>query len=121
MNSKRMMGCLLALMLVAAVGFAAEYQGKGQEKKDNAMIGWVTDSQCGAKGDSAGHADCAKRCVGRGAKAVLYTPSDKKVYTLEPQDKVKEFVGKHVKVTGKVEGDTLTIESIEATGEQKGQ
>lgn len=123
MNSKRLLGCLLALFLVAAVGLAADYQGQDKEKgKDaNAMVGWVTDSHCGARGNSAGHADCAKRCVDGGSKAALYTPSDKKVYVLEPQDKVKEFVGKHVKVTGKVEGETLKVESIETTGEQKGQ
>src|SRR5262249_40497505 len=40
--------------------------------------GWITDTDCGAKGASASHASCAAKCVkDKGAKYALYNPADK--------------------------------------------
>lgn len=113
---KRLSITLVALALVASFSVAAD---KG---KEGAWTGWVTDTHCGAKGDNAKHADCAKKCVdAQGAKYALYNPEDKKVYVLDPQDKAVGHSGHHVKVTGTVEGDTIKVKSLEMTGEQKGQ
>jgi hypothetical protein len=49
----------------------------------------------------------------RGAPAMLAT-EEGKVYAIANQDKVKEMAGKKVTVTGKVEGDSITVESIKA-------
>ncbi len=114
----RMRLAVFALAFVFAVTLSVS-----ADKKDGSWTGWVTDSHCAAKGkgDSAGHADCAASCVkGQGAKYVLLTPSDKKVYQLDAQDKAAAMAGKHVKVTGEVDGDSIKVKSIEATGEQKG-
>lgn len=114
--TKRLLICSLALVLV--VGFSlATPQGK-----EGSWTGWVTDTHCGAKGASAKHADCAKKCVDGGqAKWALYTPSDKKVYTLDPQDKFAEHAGHQVKVTGTVSGETITVKSIEMVAEPKAE
>ena len=46
-------------------------------KNGSSWTGWITDSDCGAKGASANHADCAKKCVAdKGAKYVLYNTSE---------------------------------------------
>lgn len=113
---KRLAVCGFALALVAGFSLAAD-----KHAKEGSWTGWVTDSHCGAKEAGAKHADCAKKCVeGHGAKYALYTPADKKVYVLEPQDKAAGHPGHHVKVTGTLEGDTIKVKSIETTGEQKG-
>ena len=113
---KRLLTCAFALAVAATFLVAAD---KG---KEGSWTGWVTDSHCGAKGENPKHADCAKKCVeGHGAKYALYTPADKKVYVLDPQDTAAGHAGHHVKVTGTVEGDTIKVKSIETTGEQKGQ
>ncbi len=112
---KRLLVVTVALMLAIVVSTAA------QKGKEGSWNGWVTDTHCGAKGDNAKHADCAKKCVeGKGGKYALYNPEDKKVYVLDPQDKAVGHAGHHVKVTGTVEGDTIKVKSLEMTGEQKG-
>lgn len=114
---KRIAILFVAVLVVVALGVAAPEKSK--EKAG--YIGWVTDTHCGAKGAKEGHEGCAKKCVeGQGAKYALVTPSDGKVYTLDPQDKAAGHAGHHVKVTGTVDGSTLKVESIEMTGEQKG-
>lgn len=117
--AKRLIFAVLVLVLVAGISLAGEKEKAGKE-----FIGWVSDTHCAAKGDKGAndkHGGCATSCVkNRGAKYALVTPSDGKVYTLDPQDTVAAHAGHHVKVTGTVEGDTLKVESIEMTGEQKG-
>ena len=86
--------------LFAASMFAAEWTGT------------ISDSKC-----AAAHADaseksmaCAQKCVKGGASAVLV--SDGKVYKIANQDKVQEHVGHKVTVTGNLEGDTVTVDTV---------
>jgi len=116
--NKRILLCVFALVLVAALNVTAE---KG---KDGAWVGWVTDTHCGVpKGDPAKHsAGCVNKCVSEnGAQYALFSPSDKKVYVLDNAEMAKEHAGHHVKVTGALEGEKITVKSIEPTGEQKGK
>ena len=81
---------------------------------DNTMTGWISDSQCGAKGAHEGAAECTTKCVKEhGAKYVFVNDTDKKVYVVDAQDKVAEHAGHHVTVKGSVDGDTLKLASIE--------
>ena len=75
--------------------------------------GWITDSRCGASGAHPGDAICARSCVKRRAKFVLVDDSNKKVYILEPQEKVAPHAGEHVRVEGTLEGHTLKFISIQ--------
>ena len=50
--------------------------------KDMSWDGWISDSQCGAKGANAAHAACAKKCIDGGAKPVLVTDKDQKVVAI---------------------------------------
>ena len=82
---------------------------------DSSMTGWISDSQCGAKGanNKAGTAECTVKCVKEhGAKYVFVNDADKKVYVVDAQDKVAEHAGHHVAVKGTVEGDTLKLADI---------
>lgn len=80
---------------------------------DNSMTGYISDSHCGAKGAKEGHAECVTKCVKEhGAKYVFVDDKDHKVYNIADQSKVVDHAGHHVTVQGKVEGDTLTVESI---------
>ena len=80
------------------------------------MSGTISDANCGAKHAAAAASDtaCAKSCVKRGAAPVFV--SDGKVYQIaaDSRAKVADLVGMKVTVAGKVEGDTVTIESAEA-------
>ena len=108
--NKRFMVFSAAFVLIASLAAAAT--------PDGSWTGWITDTQCGAKGANSKHADCAKKCVeGQGAKYALFNPADKKVYTLDPQDKAVGHAGQYVTVKGTVQGDTIKVASIEMTPE----
>ena len=91
------------------------------------VTGYIIDKNCAGKKEMLGNEACAKRCMADGAPAMLAT-EDGKVYAIANQDMVREtgprqgkkpqaisiLVGRKVKVTGKVEGDSITIESIKA-------
>lgn len=89
-----------AFSLLAVSAFAAEWKGT------------ISDSKC-----AAAHADaseksmkCVNACVKGGQKAVLV--SEGKVLKIANQDKVAEHLGHKVTVTGKLDGDTVTIDSV---------
>jgi hypothetical protein len=87
-----------------ALAFAAE----------SSMTGYISDSNCGAKGASEKHAECAAKCVKeKGASYVFVNDADHKVYSIDAQDKVAGHAGHHVTVKGSVDGDNLKLASIE--------
>jgi hypothetical protein len=75
------------------------------------VTGYIIDKNCSTKKAMYGNEECAKSCIGRGAPAVIAT-EDGKVYSISNQDKVKEMAGKKVTVTGKMDGDTITVDTI---------
>jgi len=80
---------------------------------DASWTGYIVDSKCGAKAAHEGAAECTAKCVKEGAKLVFVSDVDKKVYSIADQDKVAAHAGHHVAVKGSVEGDTLTVASID--------
>lgn len=107
---KRVILCGAAILLVAGVSLAAPKQAAAS--KTTSRTGWITDSKCGAKGASADHADCLKKCIDAGEKYVLYDPRTKKTYQLDPQSAVAEHGAHHVRVSGTIDGDTIHVESV---------
>jgi len=75
------------------------------------VTGYIVDKNCSTKKEMLGDEACAKRCMGRGAPAVLAT-EDGKIYTITNQDKVKDAAGKKVTVTGKIDKDAITVDSV---------
>jgi hypothetical protein len=102
MKAKYTVGLALALC-AGLLTFAA----------DGTWTGYISDSQCGAKGANEKHADCAGKCVKEhGAKYVFVNDADKKVYAIDDQDKVAAHAGHHVTVTGSVTGDSLKLGTV---------
>ncbi len=97
-----------ALLTVFAVsGFAAEWTGV------------LSDASCGAKHADATEASqtCAKRCFERSGNAV-FVVGDKVIkvnaasFDKVAKDKMSGHMGHKVTVTGKMDGETLVIESV---------
>jgi Protein of unknown function (DUF5818) len=106
---KRLLLCSAAVLFLAGIAFT----GQKDAAKSISWTGWVTDTNCGAKGAKAEHAACAAKCVNEhGAKYALFNEADKKVYILDPQDKVAEHAGHEVTVQGRLDGDTIHVSSI---------
>ena len=99
---------VLCMIVVAALAFAAD------AGKASSMKGWVSDTKCAAKGNSAAHASCAKACVKGGEKAVFVSDADGKVYPIANQDSVKDHVGDHVKIMASTADGSLNVSKVEA-------
>ena len=78
------------------------------------VTGYIIDQKCSTKKAMMGDEACAKKCIDGGSPAVLAT-EDGKVYKISNQDKVVPSAGKKVTVTGKVDGDTITVDTITPT------
>jgi len=72
--------------------------------------GWISDAHCGAKGNNAGHADCAKKCVKEGY-APVFVVGDK-VYAITDPKKVSKLIGDKVTITGTITDDKIDIEKV---------
>jgi hypothetical protein len=75
--------------------------------------GAISESGCGLKHAAGGAEKCVSGCVKKGAAPVFVT--DGKVIKIANADKVMDHLGKKVKVSGKLEGETLTVDSISAS------
>ena len=93
---------LAVLSLFALTAFGAEWTGA------------ISESGCGAKHAKGGAEGCVTKCVKGGAAPVFVTGDDHKVLKIANGDKVLDFLGKMAKVTGTLEGDTITVTAIEA-------
>lgn len=94
---------LLMLSLATALAFA------GGGKKDKALVGYVSDSHCAAKHSKDGGEGCVKKCVEGGAKLV-FVPADGEVLTVANPEKLAGHEGHKVKISGKVNAESNTIE-----------
>ena len=80
--------------------------------ESSTLNGYVTDTQCGAKGASAAHAACMTKCLAKGAKVAIVTDGDSKVLTVDNPDVLKGHEGHHVAVTGTVTNDSIHVDSM---------
>lgn len=105
------------IILIAAL-FLVSALAAGQTKTLK-TTGWVSDSVCAAKGDKK----CSNReHIKQGAKLVIVTDSDNKIWLVNNPSKVADFQGEHVRVQAvTADQNTLDVKSIakaKATGKQ---
>jgi hypothetical protein len=81
--------------------------------------GWVSDAKCGAKGASASHADCTKKCEDAGAKLVIVNDKDQSIVNIDNQDVLKGHEGHHVAVSGTVSGDSMHVDKVKMLKQPK--
>jgi hypothetical protein len=102
---------LVGVLGVCAPAFAA-----------STVTGVISDSVCGAShdamtkgGTTATDKQCTNGCVQQGAKYVVV--ENGKVLQVANQDfkELPTFAGDHVRVTGDIKGDTITITKIQKT------
>lgn len=79
--------------------------------KAKTLKGWVTDSECAAHGEKK----CGnKEHVAQGAKLVLVTDGDNKIWTVANPETVAEHQGQHVEVkaTTDAEKNTVNVQEV---------
>ena len=77
----------------------------------DSWTGYIVDKNCSTKKAMWTNEACAKKCLDGGAAAVFVT-EDGKVYQVADQDKVKEHGGHKVTLTGKMDGETIHVDSV---------
>ena len=78
------------------------------------MTGYISDAKCKHADGTEKSIGCSKGCLKRGEAAVLVV-GDKVVKIADAsKEKVTEFAGKKVVVTGDLKDDTLTVASVKA-------
>ena len=99
----------LVLLLAGAAAFAVAQEEQTWEAH-------VTDDMCAKEHMMDGMTDpeCAIACVEMGAALALFVEADDAVYAVDDQEKVTEFAGQDVTVTGVLSEDksTVTVHSI---------
>jgi len=76
--------------------------------------GTIIDQMCANNAAMKGNVECAQKCIKGGSPAVLVT-DDGKVYKFADQGKAVPLAGQKVTISGKVKGDTITIDKIKAS------
>jgi hypothetical protein len=102
MKKKFAAATVLALTFAATGAFA------------ETLTGYVSDTMCSKdphKVSSADHADCAKKCIQGGDKAVFVVGGEK-VYTVSNPEILVPHAGEKITVDGTVKGSTLTVKSV---------
>src|ERR1700690_2589900 len=114
MKANRIAAAVLAMqMLIGMAAVPALAAGKSQT-----LTGEVSEAMCGGKHEMPGKAaDCTRGCIKHGSKYALVVGD--KVYTLETSDqaaldKLNDLAGAKAKVTGEVDGSTITVKSVAA-------
>lgn len=87
--------------------------GQAPPPPPGAIVGYIVDHSCALKGKGMwSNAECVARCIRDGDKVVLVT-EEGKVFSITNPDKVEpDTYGQKVTVTGKSEGETLTVATI---------
>jgi hypothetical protein len=104
---KVLLTCLAACFVLALSAAAFDDMGKS-----TTVNGWIVDDKCAAKGANAGAEACTKKCLAAGAKMVVVTDGDNKVFQVSNPDALKGHEGHHVAVTGTVTNDSIKVGSI---------
>jgi hypothetical protein len=96
---------VLAVFALTVIGSMSAFAGE--------WSGYIADSKCKHVDGTADHVACTAKCIKGGADAVFVT-SDNKVLKIDKDslDKVTPHYGHKVTVTGKVDGDTLKVDTI---------
>ena len=112
MKLQRVAVFLAASWLAVVAVIPARAAGKTQT-----LSGQVSDAMCGAKHEMGGSAaECARACVKHGSQYALVVGG--KVYTLATSDKsaldkLSTLAGANATVTGEVDGETITVKSVQ--------
>ncbi|MBV8907274.1 MAG: hypothetical protein JOZ22_26830 [Acidobacteriia bacterium] len=93
---------------LALIGLAAGISASAMAAD---VTGYIIDQMCSGNAKMRGDVECANKCIKGGSPAVLVT-EDGKVYKIADQAKVTPDAGKKVTLTGKLNGDTISVDKV---------
>jgi hypothetical protein len=117
--TRRLAGALAGLLLLSR---CAGSPPPAAARKEGLYVGFISESDCGtdhaamlATGKMGStDPECTLKCVRQGSVFGFVDADRKTFYQLDDQEKPRPFAGRRVRITGRIEGDTLYVRSIEA-------
>lgn len=100
----------VATLFVPLIAFVLVAYGS-QTPKSTTLKGWVSDSECAAHGDKK----CSnKQHVANGAKLVIVTDGDNKIWTVTNPSTVAEHQGHYIQVKARTDPakSTITVQQV---------
>ena len=111
----KLASCGFGLCLTALLGAAAEPVRAGAVK----LSGWFACEKCTAsrvaKGDlRPSNPGCARECIDKGSEGVFISEQRNELLKVRNYTSVKEDLGYHIEVTGKIDptSKTISIETV---------
>lgn len=79
------------------------------------ITGYISDAHCGAthNAPSAANTSCLNKCIKGGSDAVLVKDGKVLQFDADSKAKAKAYAGENVKIDGTMNGDVVTINSID--------
>ena len=107
----------LALAAGFVLGFSVSAGRLAEASEERTWAAHITDSMCEKEHMMDGMSDpeCAVACREMGADYALFVPEEDTVYRIANQEKVEEFAGTDVTVTGVLGEDGATVTVVEIT------
>lgn len=112
---------LAAGLLVPLAACMSTSSPAAQPATTGVFVGYISESDCGPDhvamlatgkmGSTDG--ECVLKCVRMGAAFGFVDAQRENFYLLDDQEKPRPFAGRRVRVTGRLDGDTLYVQSIE--------
>lgn len=118
---------VLALLMGTGLAIAAPAQRQAKKSKTAIFTGEIWDETCAKRGSHDSMAkeagvrggptmarECTQECHTMGSPLGLYDPESKRIYRLDDSNRVIEFAGQKVKVTGILnkDGNKIHVVSI---------
>jgi hypothetical protein len=104
---------MLAILEAPGGGGRGPATAKAPPPAGGGLSGYIVDLVCAKRGKGMWvNKDCIARCIRDGDKPVLVT-EDGKIFQIANLDKITpESYGQVVTVTGKIEGETITVDAL---------
>ncbi len=108
---------LLPVAILASLPLGAAHSAEPTRRVT--VAGYIGDSMCGLRHgplpkSSAEERECTLQCVSDGSRFILADRENRRIYQLDDQSAPRPFAGRKVRVTGKLDGDSLRVETIAA-------
>jgi len=108
---------IVTARLTIALGILTSIASGQATKPVKAWTGWVSDTKCGKTINK----ECSAKCLAEGAHVIIVSDADQQLIKIANEDKLKQYEGEHVSVTGTLVAGALQVQSVKQLGKAVSQ
>lgn len=103
---------IVAARLGIAFGVLTYVASAQVAKPVKGWTGWVSDTKCGKTINK----ECSTKCLAEGAHVVVVNDADQQLIKVANEDKLKQYEGEHVSLTGALVAGALQVQTVKQLG-----